>query len=152
MREIKFRGKTFDGEWVYGTVAYSINNRNIRIVKYLDIDYRRWENPVLHYSAEVKPETIGQYTGLKDKNGKEIYEGDIIGYKNSKTGEIAKNRFVVEFIKDRWYLIDINQKSPFNRGNGLYSDLKDLSEDFESCDYTFCVISNKHDKPELLKP
>lgn len=68
MREIKFRGKRIDNsEWVYG---------NIQVPKPPFDRWFMWDEE--HRQCEVIPETVGQFTGLLDKNGKEIYEGDII--------------------------------------------------------------------------
>jgi len=64
-REIKFRGKRIDnGEWVYGYLA---DNNHIYSVE-------------LGVRVEINPETVGQYTGQKDRNSKEVFDGDIIRF------------------------------------------------------------------------
>lgn len=103
MREIKFRGKSKNiDEWCYGTYIFiddaindPLNTRPIReihkIVFWCSGDWGMggWVD------EEVIPETIGQYTGLKDKNEEEIYEGDIILWHNKK--------YVVKFQSGMFY-------------------------------------------------
>lgn len=131
-REIKFRGKRKDnGEWANGYYTIDSNDRHVIWSK-----NENWEVP---------PESVGQYTGLKDKNGKEIYEGDILQSKRvSGVAQIYYSEFHLAF---RYGFF------PFS-----YPPAKPMLKDLFLGGYLYKlgtkaheIIGNIYENPELLK-
>lgn len=130
MREILFRGKRTDnGEWIEGFYSTEEYNLNIRKIEYIP----RIQIIGKCVSLGVLPETVGQYTGLTDKTGKRIYEGDIVRYGDTIHRVVFEQRNGTAYFGLIYSPIET---LPF----GHYQDLKQIE-----------VIGNIYDNPELLK-
>lgn len=134
MREILFRGKREDNrEWVEGSLSLEYGeatqdgNRKV--------DYR-----ILGMRCDcdyVIPETVGQYTGLTDKNGKKIFEGDIVkDHESGLYGEVVFSTAQDGFDGMSGFMVD---------------DINDGLQNYNGFWHLVEIIGNIHDNPELLK-
>lgn len=131
MREILFRGKTKNtNEWVYGDlVRLKDGNKEI---------------PHIYGFGEVIPETVGQYTGLEDKNCNKIFEGDIVKFFDAEFAKVNKNHkgftFIVVFYDGAFCRLNTEYYGSFGDYEIPFAD-SDLSIELKYCE----VIGNIHD-------
>lgn len=126
MREILFRGKTTkDKEWVYGDLLHDG----------YDYDVAIWEqkNKLV---TEISHKTVGQFTGLTDKNGKKIFEGDIV----HSISRMDEANMVVIFEDGEFRMVLCERYKEYIPGCGFYA-IRCFDKE---------VIGNIHDNPELL--
>ncbi len=138
MREILFRGKRTDnGEWVKGFYVKTCNDFDRSkfyhwiYIGFVGVTINGLEN----VKFEVDPETVGQYTGLKDKNGKRIFEGDII-----YDDEIFFANFEVFYSGENCKFYGLN-----------FNDRDQNTLSFPQLSDTGTIIGNRWDNPELLE-
>lgn len=130
MREILFRGKRIDnGNWVNGVPWKALNGSGWYLFQVTEI---AGAERMIH--VKVDPATVGQYTGLTDKNGKKIFEGDIVRFKTRTS--TFKPLYV------RWY--EETAQFLVSKRDGVRSYPMDKSWEYE-------IIGNIHDNPELLE-
>ena len=163
MREILFRGKRgADGRWMYGTVVFPRSCRSAElytaIVQIIDGESC--------YSGifEVDPETIGQFTGLTDKNGKKIFEGDIVKQTFEKTVAITNadiwdgDEYADLYGEDVGGVVILPSKGACIKNPVIHREVNgETTQDGETakmykniCSGRCEVIGNIHDNPELM--
>ena len=140
MREILFRGKRTDndeGEFVYGIPVegeplLGMGKRTYIITKpgvqWVDGVYMTYDECI-----EVEPETVGQYTGLTDKNGRKIFEGDIVKWTDSLYKVVFERRFGTAY-----FGIKISNFETWYFCNSCAANLMEIA-------------GNIYDNPELMK-
>ena len=140
MRQILFRGKRIDnGEWVYGGFYKEPYSERCLIIS--------WNSFGFGFNEEIKviPETVGQYTGLKDKNRKQIFEGDIVKGRHwtdkMYTDSSVYHLFRVDWSKKSGLITFVD--SPTFTGSLSIHDFADFDE--------VEVVGNTYDRPDLLK-
>ena len=132
MREILFRGKRTDnGEWVYGNLVRGCDEKYAYIVEF-------GNKEICRNYVDVNPDTVGQYTGLKDKNGTKIFEGDII----YTVSNFDAANMVVVYDPAEFRLVLCEDYKTYKPGWGF----KCLC--YES--FYLQVVGNIYDNPELL--
>ena len=138
MREIEFRAKRkSNGEWVYGNLFIP------------DLETAETQicigTPTVRITYDVDPDTIGQFTGLKDKVGNRIFEDDVINEVCSLDGTTTSIH-VVEFAEERggWY--------PFASGDGCgCCENSTITPAYSGIVDRVIVVGNIHDNPELAE-
>ncbi|EAC3828272.1 hypothetical protein Y528_05620 [Listeria monocytogenes] len=138
MRTIEFRAQNINGVWVCGNLSILKKKiGNVATGSYIS------NSAGAPFAYKVRPETVSQFTGLKDKNGKKIFEGDIVKVTGDEDCEFTS---IVEYFGEGDYpAFDMTAPEDY------YFESNKFSEILISSSYELEVIGNIHENPELLE-
>ncbi len=139
MREILFKAKDWLGYWHIGSIVHKVCENNTTTSYYANSGMcnhiiQAGDYYIIDESGEgfwTSPSTIGEYTGLVDKNGVKIFEGDVVNYNNGLVSEIFKVVYNEKYAR-----------FTFTKPNTVFAVF-----DTEKCE----VVGNVHDNPELME-
>ncbi|HAK1118253.1 TPA: hypothetical protein H1595_002339 [Listeria monocytogenes] len=141
MREIEFRGKRIDnGEWVYGNLMQFEDSAT-----FIFADERKgastltYAHFIINNMHAIDEKTIGQYTGLKDKNGNKIFEGDVVKWGDTLGGEERPIRIAT---------VKINPDIQFDSNVGIFNYGQFA---YKNTEKFLTILGNIHDNPEYLE-
>lgn len=130
MRYIKFRGKTAQGSWLYGDLRQRADRTSIVCRVFA-------EGKIFYKEFAVLPDTVGQFTGLHDNDGREIYEGDII-----VSEDYSRARHYVSYHEDEAMFVAMIISSPLMEYCAIRQSWIDK--------FSKKIIGNIHDDAKLL--
>ncbi len=151
MRDIRCRGLVIEeyrsikkGEWVYGSllvIPESVTGKTKAFIELWHEEHKGWQR------YQVDPKTVGQYTGLKDKNGKDIYEGDIVISKTAYLSIYEEEPEIYQIaFKNGCFCFVKNEaaQKQWNDGNNYWYSIENVEM------YETEIIGSIHQNKELL--
>ncbi len=143
MRTIKFRGQGEDGKWLYGDLRQRLGYWPAIIEP-----YPTDEGKVGYREIAVKEETVGQFSGRRDKDGHDIYEGDIVKRTSDINGDCPMTG-VIRYSEESAQFVLTDE---YGKGHPLISKERySYGKVIFNVRYSYTLMGNIHENPELLK-